>query len=744
MSHLKLGRFALISCLALSFDALAQEPEPTVVTSAERRPTIGLVLSGGGARGGAHLGVLRALEELNVPVDVIAGTSIGAIIGGFYASGMSVDEIEHVIETIDWDAAFLGDTPRELMSFRRKRDDDLFLVEQKPGLNDGQLTLPLGIVQGQVIDLILIEQTLPVAHIRDFDELPIPFRAVATDITTGEAVVLGSGNLAEAIRASMSVPAVLAPIDIGGRLLVDGGISMNLPIEVARQMGAEVIIAVDISAPLFQREQLTSVLAITGQLTNIMTRRGVEEQLRDMGPDDLLIVPEFGGEYGSTGFARMVETIAVGYDATMGHAQALAAHGVDAEGRLAERPMLAGPPEFAPPIIDFLRLRHNSNISDAVIERHLRGIEIGQPLDVATVEEAVNKIYGMELYQNVRYELITDGGRTGLEFGLDERAWGPNFLQMGISFSASGDEDVMFGLSAGYLRTRINALNGEWRATVTIGDEPALLADLHQPFAHEGQFFVAPSFSLESNVVNVFDNGERLAEVQIRETALELAAGRELAYWGEIRAGLRRATGEVKLEVGDPGFIPVEDFDEGEFFARFAVDTLDNLSFPRSGTIARLEWRGSRPDTLGADVKFDQVSFAAAYVKTWDRYTLLTRLRYDATISGVAPVNGLYLLGGFLDLSGFNRNELSGQHAARIGTVFYRRINDLAFLPAYAGVSLELGNVWDNRSDISIGGSILGGSVWVGVDTPVGPVYAGYGRAENDRSAIYVFLGRLF
>ena len=257
MSHLKLGRFALISCLALSFDALAQEPEPTVVTSAERRPTIGLVLSGGGARGGAHLGVLRALEELNVPVDVIAGTSIGAIIGGLYASGMSVDEIEHVIETIDWDAAFLGDTPRELMSFRRKRDDDLFLVEQKPGLNDGQLTLPLGIVQGQVIDLILIEQTLPVAHIRDFDELPIPFRAVSTDITTGEAVVLGSGNLAEAIRASMSVPAVLAPIDIDGRLLVDGGIAMNLPIEVARQMGAEVIIAVDISAPLFRREQLS-------------------------------------------------------------------------------------------------------------------------------------------------------------------------------------------------------------------------------------------------------------------------------------------------------------------------------------------------------------------------------------------------------------------------------------------------------------------------------------------------------
>ena len=399
MFHPTLGRLALISCLALALDAIAQEPESTFVALADTRPTIGLVLSGGGARGGAHLGVLRALEDLGVPVDVIAGTSIGAIIGGFYASGMSVDEIEHVIDTIDWDAAFLGDTSRELISFRRKRDDDLFLVDEKPGLNDGQFELPLGVVQGQVVDLILTEQTLPVAHIRDFDELPIPFRAVATDITTGEAVVLGSGNLAAAIRASMSVPAVLSPIDIDGRLLVDGGVAMNLPVGVARQMGANVIIAVDISAPMTPREQLTSVLAITGQLTNILMRRGVEEQLRSMGPDDLLIVPEFDGEYGSAGFARMAETIAVGYDATMRHAQALAAHAVGAEDYLAQQLVLAGPIRSEPPIIEFLRLRNNSNISNAVIERHLRSIEVGQPMDLATVKEAVNKIYGMELYQ---------------------------------------------------------------------------------------------------------------------------------------------------------------------------------------------------------------------------------------------------------------------------------------------------------------------------------------------------------
>jgi NTE family protein len=631
-----------------------------------------------------------------------------------------------------------------LKSFRRKRDDDLFLVDQKPGLNDGRFELPLGVVQGQVIDLILTAQTLPVAHIENFDELSIPFRAIATDITTGDAVVLGAGSLAAAIRASMSVPAVIAPIEIDGQLLVDGGVAMNLPIEVARQMGADVIIAVDVSAPMLTREELTSVLSVTEQLSNILMRRGVEEQLKNMSPDDLLIVPEFDGEFGSASFGRMAETVIVGYDATMKHGQALQAHAVTTADPLARQSLVAGPPRSDPPTIDFLRLTNNSNISDAVIERHLRGVEIGQPMDLAVVEEAVRKIYGMELYQNVRYEVITDGEQTGLEFRLDERGWGPNYLQAGLELSASGDEDVLFGLSASYLRTRINELNGEWRATVAIGDEPALLANLHQPYGREGMFFVAPSFSLESEVVNVFENGDRLAQLQLRETGLEVAAGRELDIWGEIRAGIRRSTGEIKLEVGDPGFVPADDFDHGEFFARFAIDTLDDLSFPRSGTIASLEWRGSRPDALGADVEFDQVSFAAAYAKTWDRYTLFSRFRYDVTSDGIAPVNSLYRLGGFLDLSGLNQNELSGQNAARVGAVFYRRINDLAFLPAFAGVSLEFGNVWNNRSDIGARDSILGGSIWVGVETPVGPIYVAYGRAEGDASAFYVFLGQPF
>ncbi len=737
MFDFNLGRLALICGLAVTADAHAQPPI-AASNQGSADPVIGLVLSGGGARGGAHVGVLRALEELGVSIDVIAGTSIGAIIGGFYASGLTVDEIEEIVNTIDWDSAFLEDMPRQLRSFRRKRDDDLFLVDEKPGLNNGEFELPLGVVQGQVIDLILTEQTLHVAQVDDFDQLPIPFRAVAADIATGDTVILESGNLATALRASMSVPAVIAPIDIEGRLLVDGGVVMNLPVQVAKEMGADVVIAVDISAPMLPREELTSVLSITGQLTNILTRRGTLEQIERLGADDLLIVPEFGEEFSSAGFNLMGETVAVGYEAAMIHADEL--------GAFASTAPVTGPSTIRAdlPVIDFVRLQNNSGVSDVLIERHLRGIELGQPLDVDAVEEAIGRIYGSQIYQNVRYSVVSDGDRTGLELQLDERAWGPNYLQLGLDFSASGDENVTFGLSTSYLRQRINSMNGDWRATATVGDEPALLADWYQPFGRDGQYFFAPAFRMQSDVVNVFEGGDRLAELQLRETSIEVAAGRNIGAWGELRAGVRRSTGTVKLELGDPAIVPNEDFEEGEVFARFSVDTLDNLPFPRDGAIGHIEWRGSRPSDLGAQADFDQVSIAAAYAKTWDRYTLLTRFRYDATVDGVAPVSSLARLGGFLDLSGYNRNELTGQNAARVGAVFYRQVNNLTILPAYAGVSLEYGNVWENRRDISSRDSILGASVWVGVDTPVGPVYAGYGRSENDVGAFYVFLGRIF
>ncbi len=736
-----LGLWPLPCLLLTSINSLAQLGDPAI-SVLEPRPRIGLVLAGGSARGGAHVGVLRALEELRVPVDFIAGTSIGAIIGGFYASGMPIAEIERVIEELDWEGAFLERPPRTQKSFRRKRDDDLFLVDQRPGFNDREFDLPLGLVQGQVIDSILSDNTLRVAGIRDFDRLPIPFRAVAADIVTGEAVILDSGNLARAIRASMSIPAVLAPIELEGRLLVDGGVAMNLPVEVAREMGADVIIAVDVTSPLESREGIESVLDITSQLTSILTVRGTREQLERLTEGDVLITPDIPADFSSASFGQMQELFPIGYEAAIGVTEELSALSVSEAAY--EETSTRGAMATDLPVVDFVRLTNNSNISDAVLERRLGDLTVGAPLDLDALGVTLDRLYGMELFQNVRYELVNEGEQTGIEIEVDERAWGPNYLQFGLEFGSSGDGDPLFGLSASYLGTALNDRGGEWRATLSLGDEPELAADFHQPLGPRGAYFLSPSLSLAAERVNVLSNDEPIARLRNREALLGIAAGRELGVWGEIRAGLRSGTGETEVRIGDPGLVPDERFRRGELFTRFAVDTVDSVTFPRSGFIGSVEWIGSMSDRLSADADYDQIRLSANYAKTWNRYTLVSTLRYDTTINGTTPIYSIFDLGGLFDLSGLDRNELTGQHAARIGGIFYRRLNDLAVLPAFAGFSLEYGGVWDDRDAIGAAGARLGGSIWVGVDSPIGPVYAAYGRAEGGQDAFYLFLGRIF
>jgi NTE family protein len=701
-------------------------------------------MSGGGARGGAHIGVLKALEELRVPVDYVAGTSIGAVIGGFYVSGMTVVELEELVESLEWETAFLNVTPRQLKSFRRKRDDDSFLVNQKPGLNDGEFELPVGLVQGQVIDMIISRETLRASQIDNFDQLSIPFRAVAGDIVTGEAVVLGAGSLARAIRASMSIPAALAPIEIDGRLLVDGGIAMNLPVDVARGMGADVVIAVDISSDLLGRETLRSVLDITSQLTNLLTRNGTLQQRAKLNGDDVLVVPDFAEDLTSMEFSRMPETIQTGYDTVMQNRAAFERLALPEEQYQAHLDARRDPRMRELPIVEFVRLENAGPVADSVVAARLGAIELDEPLDVDAVERAMNTVYGLDYYQNVRYGLVSENGETGIELELDARAWGPNYLQLGMEYSSAADSDSLFGLAASYLSTAINPLGGEWRATAVIGDEPALIADLYQPFGEKGLYFYQPSLNLESTQFNVYEGDQRVTEAQLREATLEFAIGRELLTWGEYRFGLRAARGSFDLRVGDPANISEDDFRRGEFFGRFSVDTMDSASFPRQGAQATVEWRASRQQLLEADADFDQLLIAASWAKTWGRHTMLTSLRWDATVSGTAADSRLYRMGGFFDISGLNRNQLSGQHATRLGAAYYRRIGDLALFPAFAGMSIELGNVWGTREAISASDALLGGSFWAGVDTPVGPVYVGYGRAEGGEDAFYVSLGRVF
>jgi len=707
----------------------------------QRRPKIGLVLSGGGARGAAHVGVIKVLEELRVPVDMITGTSMGAIVGGLYASGMSTDELEAVMATLDWADAFRDQIDREDRSFRRKRDDDLYLVKQQAGFNKGKITLPQGIIAGQKVDLLLKSLTLPVTLVSDFDELSIPFRAVATDIVTGEAVVLGSGDLALAMRASLSIPAFFEPVDIDGRLLVDGGVANNLPIDVARQLGADMIIAVDISTPLQGREELTSVLSITGQLTGILTRRNTEAQIETLTDEDVLIVPDLG-DITTTAFERAVETIPIGLEAAHRHGSELQRLALPAE-QYAEHLASRTEAESDLPVIDFVRLENNSRLGDKVIMGGLN-VPTGQPLDVPALEKDIGQLYGWQIFENVRYEIVEEGSETGLVLVVDERPWGPNYLQFGLAASDNFDGENFFNLAVAYTRTGMNALGGELRAGAQIGEEPALTGELYQPLDAASRWFIHPRIRYQKRNVNLFDAGNIVSEFRVTDYGVELAGGRNLGTWGEIRLGLRRFTGDAEVRVGDPTQMDI-DFDGGQYFIRVSDDKIDNVQFPRRGHVNVVEWLVSQ-DGLGADTEFEQLLFSSLLARPIGKGSVLLGLDYNTTVDDDAPVQSLFRIGGLLNLSGFSQDELAGQHSALLKAGYLRELGDSGLLPfgLYVGGSLEVGNVWQEKGDIKFSNAITAGSLFVGADTLLGPIYLGYGRAEGGIDSIYLFVGRLF
>jgi NTE family protein len=706
------------------------------------RPSVGLALSGGGARGGAHIGALKALEELRVPVDCIAGTSVGAAIGGFYAAGLSVDEIETVARGIDWDAALSNALPRRDRSFRRKQDDYLFLMSLAPGLRGGRVALPIGLNQGQVIDMVVSRVLVEEYAAHDFDRLPIPFRAVATDIANGRAVVLDSGDLALALRASMSLPAVLAPIDIDGRMLVDGGLAMNLPVEVVQSLGAEVVVAIDTASAPLGRESLRSVVDVANQLTTLMTQPALEKQKALLDDNDILLEPVFDTHTTFASFAELATTIDDGYRAVMDDRERLEPWSLDVDRYAAH--LAARASRFDVPLIGFVRLDNRSTIRDSIIESRIGRIPLDAPLDPAALEAAVGRVYGLQLFQSVRYAVVRDGTDTaGIEMRVDERAWGPSYLQMGLHYASSSAADTIFSLALSYLRTGINDRGGEWRASLALGDEPEVRADFYQPLGPKGVFFVEPQLGTRSTIYNLFADDHVATSFDVRETAFEIGAGRVFRSAAELRVGVRSAEGDYELRVGDPALLPDDGFRQREAFVRLQADELDSVAFPRAGYSAAIEWRSSRPSPA-IEGNVEQVSLHAQGARTWRRQTLLATLRYDATVSGEAPLHRRFRLGGFRDLSGLTRNELSGQNAARVGISWYRRIGSLAMLPAFAGLTLERGNVWDDRRAMSYADSIGAASLWAGVSTPIGPVYLGAGRTNDGRDAVYFALGGAF
>jgi NTE family protein len=723
---------------------------------------------------------------MHVPIDCIAGTSMGAVIGGLYAGGMTAAQIDETIRSVDWQEAFRDSPPRRELTFRRKQDDRNFLVRLPLGLKHGHLLLPKGFIQGQKLEETLRQLTLPFSNSTDFDQLPTPFRAVATDLVTGNAVLLDKGDLAIALRASMSAPGVFAPVEFQGQLLVDGGLAENLPIDVARAMHADVLIVSDVSYPLQSRESLDSALSISNQMLAILVRKDADRQRATLSKQDVLIEPLLGPA-SSTNFSVPSSTIVAGEDAVHAVGAQLDALTVDAA---AYKQYMARRANREPglPEIKFVRVDQQSKRYEKTILAEMRPL-LGKPLDLDELGARITELYVLGLFETLDYLVgtrprppsgganaapdsiaaaapagaaagavvpsaavpasSTDSDEEGLEVRARRKSWGPNYLRFGLNLEDDLQGNSQYNAAARFILTEINDLGAEFLADVQVGSNPKVDGEFYQPLTATRTWFVAPSARVESRDLPIYTDNVETSDFRDREAEADLDFGRNLGDWGEVRVGLHRINGATRNRFGDPDLVE-GNYNEGEYFFKFSVDLLDNVHFPRDGQTFSLQWDADRHD-LGSDFAADRVKADYLWAHSTGRNTILWWTSAGTTLDGdIKPtlLPEFYSLGGFFNLSGLAPSSLYGPNYAITRAIYFRRISrggeGFFEFPAYVGMSLELGNTWQDRGQMSFGSARKDGSLFLAFDTFLGPVYLGSGYDTRGHSAYYLFLGRTF
>jgi NTE family protein len=748
-STLTSARVALLlaaSCLAAI--APAQPAPPVSTTAAAPRAKVGLVLSGGGARGITHIGVLKVLEEMRVPVDYIAATSMGSIVGGLYAIETAPAAMQQIITSIDWPTLFSDSPPRRELSFRDKKYDTRFPLPIEIGFRDGEIRGFRGALSGANLELFLHDLTSRADGIRDLDRLPIPFRAVSTDMVTGAPYIFDQGPLYEAMRASMSIPGVFSPAELRGRLLGDGGLVDNLPVDVVRQMGAEIVIAVNIGTPLMTREQLSSVVGLTGQMINILTEQNVRAQLASLGKYDVLISPNLGA-LSAVDFDKGPEFIRHGEEAARAAAPQLAALAMSAAAYAAYKAALPKIEAMPPPRIEFVRIEGTRYANPAALAARL-DVPLDRPLDVRDLDERISRLYGTGEYERIDYRLVEEDNRRGVIVDVHEKAIGPNYLRFGLAYSTDFQGETTFSLLAGLRRVWVNSLGAQWLNEIEIGRALRAATEFYQPLDIRGTAFVSAYGSLKNLPRYVFSGSQRIAEYAVQTNTAGFDVGAPFRDFGEIRLGpvytYYRGTPTIAL----PGFPTTRQTDAGvRLLARW--DNLDDAFFPRRGAMADLEvFYGERTQRLGSDP--DQVSkrlgradFFGNVGFEFDGDNFVNVAARAGALSRDDPslVNP-FLLGGFLNLSGLRNTQLAGSYVALGRIVYYHRVARVPYIggSVFAGGSLEAGNTWQQRDAVSAGDLIKAGSVFLAADTFFGPFYLAYGRATDGASSFYLLLGR--
>jgi NTE family protein len=710
---------------------------PAVAENAPR-PKVGLVLGGGGALGLAHIGVLKALEEQRIPIDYIGGTSMGSIIAGCYASGMSPDEMQTWLESLDWDEVMSDATPRRELDFRRKLDDQRYLFEM--GLNWKGPKMGTGLAAGQKFNNLLQIAVLRSAGISDFDRLPIPYRAVATDLESGTALVLDHGNLATAMRASMAVPGVFTAVEWEGRMLIDGGIVKNLPVDVVRAMGADILIAVDVGADsdVVEPATLKSLGGILSRTYSIAQRPGQIEQYRTA---DIGIQPKLVGLTAGD-FDRVSEFVPRGEEAARGQADALSKLAVG-EAEYGEFLAKQRRPKSDAITIGDVAVSGNRRVSEGIIRGKIR-TKSGEMFDEREMQLDLMRIYGVGEFEQVLFRLDPgEEGRRTLRYDVKEKSWGPLYLSYGFNLRTDLDRDTEWAMLLNVTRRSLNALGAEWKNEIEVGSRQRVFSEFYQPLSAGGILFLAPTVEYRSETEAVYEGKTHVADYDVRQAEASLEFGIQLRRFAEFRIGPVWGTGKADVGIGATN-LPAFDEDYSGWKMGLVVDRQDRTLFAREGYYLAIQGVVARDD-LGGDADFDKMEGVLRKLQSFGDHTITFGLQGGTSLGSDLPGYAQFKLGGPFGFAGLTDGQFRGSYLGVASLGYGYRLLQLPSQlgkAVYAMARFDVGNVWADKIDTD--DLRYGAAVGLGADLSIGPLYVAYGHADEGYDCFYFSLGTVF
>ena len=721
--------------------AATAEPGPDAVGVTPRdRPRIGLVLGGGGAKGAAHVGVLTVLEQMRIPVDCVIGTSMGALVGGIYASGVGASDLESAVRSISWQETIAFRGKRDHVPMRSKLAGVTYSNSFELGLKGRRVTAPSGFFDTQNVEQT-IQRLISRSHgIKDFDRLPIQYRAVATDMQRGEMVVLSSGNLAQAMRASMAVPGVFSPVIIDGRVLGDGGLSRNLAVDVARDTCADVVIAVAVPDPVPTLEDLQSPLTQVARTLDVLIGANEKQQLATLGPADVGIVVELEG-IGSASFDRIDEAIPIGRKAALAQREPLVRYSLGEADYRAWRDSVSRS-ERGPVRVAAVTMEGLERVNEEYV-REVARLSPGDVLTQAQIAARVDALYALGDFEYVRYGLRGDPDSPTLELSFKEKSWGPDFVRFDVGFYMGTDETSAFTIGGDFHRTWINSLGGELAASLRFGRTAGLEAALYQPLDRAHRWFVEPGVSVRRSVEDYFLDGDAIARYTLSHAWAYLDAGRVFGNHAELRAGIRAGAQWADRDIAVPELEEISGEGYGGLTLGFVYDTRDREVLAQSGLLTRLDYfRGE--ESLGAIGNYDRLEGMILYAVPVGEDVFHLRATGGSSFDTRLPVYDTFTLGGPASFPGLSIGELRGSSYWTAQALYLHKVADISDVfgqALYAGFALTAGDM-SGRIDLVRDDTLYSGALILGGRTPLGPLSMSLAAASSGDWQVVLGLGR--